>query len=495
MSTRLTALQSLLLLAAAILPATASATSLTSSVILTLTTPSTIEYGQTVNGYAEVDSSDGGSLTGTITFYDGSRSICQIPVTMNQACPASAGTGFVAGTHLLTAVYSGDSNHTGSSSSPVAVTVLPASPTASLASSLSPSTAGQTVLFTATFASAYAVPSGQVTFLDGNTVLGSDPLDPSGNATFATAALASGTHTITARYDATQNFNSATSPALTQLVQPATTIVATAILLSSSANPSSVGQAVALSANVVATASTLHPPTGLVTFLDGQTPLGTAALNSSGVASFSTSALAIGVHSLTAAYAGDASSAPSTSNNFNQTVAAPASPTTAAFTISAGPISVITGQSATTAVLVAPRNGFHQPVQLACANLPSEATCTFTTSTLPAGGGSTTLSLNTLAPRDCGSSIPYGHPTQSSLPFTGPLLAGVLLLCVPRRRTSIRPLLSLLLAALTLASLSGCGNCTDLGTRPGTYTIQITGTSIGDTPTTISQKLTVTVVQ
>jgi hypothetical protein len=71
----------------------------------------------------------------------------------------------------------------------------------------------------------------------------------------------------------------------------------------------------------------------------------------------------------------------------------------------------------------------------------------------------------------------------------------VLLLCVPRRRTSIRPLLSLLLAALTLASLSGCGNCTDLGTRPGTYTIQITGTSIGDTPTTISQKLTVTVVQ
>jgi hypothetical protein len=27
--------------------------------------------------------------------------------------------------------------------------------------------------------------------------------------------------------------------------------------------------------------------------------------------------------------------------------------------------------------------------------------------------------------------------------------------------------------------ITGCGNCTDLGTRPNTYTIQITGTASG----------------
>ena len=51
-----------------------------------------------------------------------------------------------------------------------------------------------------------------------------------------------------------------------------------------------------------------------------------------------------------------------------------------------------------------------------------------------------------------------------------------------------------LIAVSTLAMTAGCGtgNCTDLGTRPGTYTFTVTGTSSG-APSVVSQKVIVTV--
>jgi hypothetical protein len=40
----------------------------------------------------------------------------------------------------------------------------------------------------------------------------------------------------------------------------------------------------------------------------------------------------------------------------------------------------------------------------------------------------------------------------------------------------LRALVVLLLVA-GATQMTGCSNCTDLGTRPGTYTFQVTGTS------------------
>ena len=57
-----------------------------------------------------------------------------------------------------------------------------------------------------------------------------------------------------------------------------------------------------------------------MTFLDGATSLGTGTLNASGVATFSTSALSVGTHSITAAYGGDTNDAGSTSAALTQTV-------------------------------------------------------------------------------------------------------------------------------------------------------------------------------
>lgn len=61
-------------------------------------------------------------------------------------------------------------------------------------------------------------------------------------------------------------------------------------------------------------ASGTGTPTGTVTFLDDTTKLDSATLNGSGVATFTTTALPIGTHAITAAYSGDHNFAASTSD-------------------------------------------------------------------------------------------------------------------------------------------------------------------------------------
>jgi hypothetical protein len=69
---------------------------------------------------------------------------------------------------------------------------------------------------------------------------------------------------------------------------------------------------VTFTATVNALAPGAGTPSGTVTFKDGTTVLGTGAL-SSGQATFSTNALAVGSHSITAVYTADANFNGSTS--------------------------------------------------------------------------------------------------------------------------------------------------------------------------------------
>jgi hypothetical protein len=78
-----------------------------------------------------------------------------------------------------------------------------------------------------------------------------------------------------------------------------------AVALVASPSPVSAGQTATLTATVTPTAKYASVPTGTVEFQDGSTTLNTAALNSSGVATYPTSTLAPGQHSLTAVYSGD----------------------------------------------------------------------------------------------------------------------------------------------------------------------------------------------
>gem|GEM_PF-1057744 len=81
---------------------------------------------------------------------------------------------------------------------------------------------GQSVTLTATITGATSgAPTGTVTFLDGTTVLGTSPV-AGGVATYATTALLSGSHVITANYSGDSNFaaSSATSGTKTVTVAP-----------------------------------------------------------------------------------------------------------------------------------------------------------------------------------------------------------------------------------------------------------------------------------
>jgi Bacterial Ig-like domain (group 3)/Lamin Tail Domain len=92
----------------------------------------------------------------------------------------------------------------------------------------------------------------------------------------------------------------------------------TTTTLASSTNPSQFGQSVTITAAVSNGGTT--KPTGNVTFLDGGTPLGNAALDQNGQTSITTTALTTGPHTITASYEGDDTSAPSTSSALAQVV-------------------------------------------------------------------------------------------------------------------------------------------------------------------------------
>jgi hypothetical protein len=71
-------------------------------------------------------------------------------------------------------------------------------------------------------------------------------------------------------------------------------------------------------------------PTGTVTFYNGSTTLGTATLNGTGAASFTTSSLSVGSHSIKVSYGGDADFKASTSAVLKQVVQAAANNVTIA---------------------------------------------------------------------------------------------------------------------------------------------------------------------
>jgi hypothetical protein len=252
-----------------------------------------------------------------VTFKDGSSILAT--TTLDASAIATFNTSALGvGSHAISAVYNGDTNFSGSTCAALAQAVNQASTTTGLASSVNPSVYGQTVTFTATVAAVApggGTPTGTVTFKEGSTVLATATLS-SGQAQLATSVLGVGTHWITAVYNGDANFSISTATALTETVNQASTTTR----LASSRNPSVYGQAVTFTATVTAVSPGAGTPTGTVTFKDGTTVLATATLDAGGRATFSTSALGVGNHSITAVYGGNTNYMASTSAALTQRV-------------------------------------------------------------------------------------------------------------------------------------------------------------------------------
>jgi hypothetical protein len=259
---------------------------------------------------ATVTSQDGGAVTGSVLFKDGGSTMGTAPLAGGQAVFSAV---FVkGGPHPITATYSGDLHNLGNTSATLVEYVSSVSTKTVVTTSVSPSYVGQPVTFTATITpNKGTIPDGElVSFYDGTTAIGTGGT-ASGVATFTTSSLKVKTHTIKATYAGDATF----IPSL-GTVQQVVNKYPTTTTLSSSLNPSQFGQAVTFTAHVT---STGPAPTGSVKFLDGTTSIGLATL-SGGVAKLTKSNLAVGTHSITAHYNGDAASSTSTSPVVNQVV-------------------------------------------------------------------------------------------------------------------------------------------------------------------------------
>jgi hypothetical protein len=237
-------------------------------------------------------------VTGTVTFSDGTTPIGTTPIVNGVATITVPS--LPVGTDPITATTSGDANNNPATSAATIVTVTPGVPVlvAPIVSSNNPPP-NTPVTITEPIPSGV---SGPVSFFDGGTLLGTAPI-VNGQATLTVPSLPVGTNQITVTAIDTFTNGTITSPP-TQVTVAKTS---TTITLASSVNPSAPGQAITFSATVHTGA------TGLITFLDGTTILGTGTINAAGVATFTTSTLTIGSHSITASFGGDSAYSAATS--------------------------------------------------------------------------------------------------------------------------------------------------------------------------------------
>lgn len=264
--------------------------------------------GQSVNFTATISPS---SATGTVTFKDGPTTIGTGVVSGGIATFATSS--LTAGSHSITAVYGGDNGDNGSTSAAVSQVVV-GNTTIALVSNTNPSVTGQSVTLTATLTVSSGSPTGSVTFMEGAATLGTGPVSAN-VATFSTSSLAIGSHNITAVYGGDSSFNGSTSPIVIQVVNKGSTT--TTVI--SSFNPSFQGQGVTFTATINGVSPSTGTPSGTVTFKDDASTLGTGTV-SGNTASFSTTGLAIGSHTISASYGGDGNFNSSTSSNLNQVV-------------------------------------------------------------------------------------------------------------------------------------------------------------------------------
>ena len=441
-------------------------------------------FGQSVTFTITVTASvsNGVPPTGTVTIENGSSVLGSGPL-VNEAFSVST-PALPTGSDPISAIYSGDSNYQAHTVA-ITQTVQQAAANVVLVSSLNPSNPNQSVTFTATVTSTTSgQPTGTVTFLDGATVLGSSPLNGE-EATFTTGPLSIGTHTITARYSGDGNFNPGTSPVLNQVAGKASTSIG---LTSTPASPD-LNQTVTFTATIMSAITTT--PTGTVTFADGTTQLGTAALNGSGVATFSTSSLAAGEHSIAAAYSGDANFLASTSAVMSLAIATPN------FTLSssAPSLSVAPGASVTSTITITPSGGLSPSgVALTCSISPVNTpapTCSLGSVTVTNNAGSSTLTIAAAGAQSALASPGLGREPRGLFAL-GLIIPAILLGGAGLKKPNARRFLS---CCIVFFALSVClfevacgsagqasstpGPSGNSGTPAGLYTITVTGSSTG----------------
>jgi streptogramin lyase len=254
-------------------------------------------FGQVEALTAKV-TSPAGTPSGTVTFFDGGTWLGSVP--LDASGDAVLNEAFSVGVHHLTASYGGNAAFAASTSQPITEVVNRAPTAVSFSPSVNPAVFGQTVSLAAVVSSPAGAPGGAVTFLDGDAVIGSVTLNAAGRALLS-VSLAAGTHWLSVSYPGNDTFAPGISAVTIETVNPSATTTAIVGL------PSTIvaGQPVTLTASVASGTPGAGTPTGTITFKDGNTVIGVAAVGLQGTATITTQFATKGGHALTAVYSGD----------------------------------------------------------------------------------------------------------------------------------------------------------------------------------------------
>jgi large repetitive protein len=461
------------------------ATPVNSTTTTLASNPNPSGFGQNVTFTATITTGAGsGDLTGGVDFYYGTTLIAPtVPVaqaaTAGQWVAAATISTLAVGTHTITAVYDNTKDPDHFSSSVTLTQVVLEGTVTALTASEKTATIGDTVLFTAAVATANggAYPlDGSVTFTNGATILCAQSINATGIATCSTSALTLGLNQIVATY----------TPASTAEIQPSIGLLTLDVQAGSSiqvalggiqaqANSTMFyGNPVTIVATVTAggtsassTGSSTAPATGTVTFLDGAQQIGTGALagaQGQAQASFATSALAVGVHSITASYAGDANYKPSVSGPISITI----SQAQTAVAVSAFPATAIAGAPVALSAAIAVTQGVATPT----------GTVTFTGGGIAIGSQAAAAGPAIIspifAPGVQSIVATYSGDTDSSGSVSAPLSLQILIATTTAAVTSSADP-SIVLSSVTFsAKVAGNG-----GIPTGTVTFTADGTALG----------------
>ena len=238
-------------------------------------------------------------ITGTVQIFDGAKQLVKLNLQGNGAAYYYL-SGLSAGTHSLSATYSGDATISGGTSAPVTFTVQPAPVTLSLACWNANFPFGADYICGAYTSSNAGPAQGVITYsYDGGAPV-SVPL-MWGVGIFTIAKPVVGAHHVVVSYAAQGNFAAATPQTESFTVTPAPVVVAF--------SPSTwylTGGNLTLTASVQSWSAGPPKSTGSVTFTNGSTVLGVVPVNANGQASVTVAASSIanGPQHFTASYGG-----------------------------------------------------------------------------------------------------------------------------------------------------------------------------------------------
>jgi sugar lactone lactonase YvrE len=448
----------------------------TSPGALTLTSPSVIVYG---TGQLSAALTSATPASGSITFFDATSSTT---TTLGTAVLAAniatlATSTLPAGTHNLTATYTGDQTHSAAQSSTFALTITPQQLTATVAPI--------TLLY------GQPIPG-----ISGN-LTGVLPQDVTNlSATFtatATGLSPAGSYPITASLTgpAAGNYRVA-SPVATLTIHPAPTFITLNNLIANAAS----GSTITLTAHLASSTTTGTFP-GNVTLLDGGNPLFTLPLPPTGDAVFTIPSITQGSHSFTVFYSGSANFTSSTSTP--QLITVGTGPTTNPdFTLAPAGTTTQTipsGSSASYNFTVQFQGNMSSPIALAATGLPNLAKASFNPPTVPPGAASNAFTLTIATPNTTASdSRPFRSPAPWAV-LSFPIAAFALR---SRKSRKAIKLLSLAIFSLTILLATGCGDristADSLALSAKTYTIVVTGTATTSTGSILQHATTVTLL-